>query len=120
MRKAMVFIFPDAGYFYMQPTFASQLCHYLNDKIGLPQGPTMRLLPTLFGDNGLVHSPGEVAFETRLELVYREMQKTAPEFISYFKNHFLGEIRDNLAVSQLSHLTGVIWPWTNKKIWQKR
>ncbi|GFO08150.1 hypothetical protein PoB_003465500 [Plakobranchus ocellatus] len=73
----------------------------------------MRLLSTIFGDNGLVHSTGEVVFETRLEIAYREMHKTAPEFISYFETHVLGKIRDNLAASQLSHLTDVSWPWTN-------
>lgn len=72
----------------------------------------MRLLSAIFGDNGLVHSTGEV-FETRLELSYREMQKTAPEFISYFETHVLGKIRDNLAASQLPHLADVSWPWTN-------
>ncbi|GFO17840.1 hypothetical protein PoB_004434500 [Plakobranchus ocellatus] len=41
------------------------------------------------------------------------MYKTAPEFISYFETHVLGKIRDNLAASQLSHLTDVCWPWTN-------
>ncbi|GFN80768.1 hypothetical protein PoB_000727400 [Plakobranchus ocellatus] len=113
MRNAMAFAFPDAGILTCNRHLRGNCVNYLTDKIGVPHGPKMSLWSTIFGANDLVHSTVKVVFETRLEIAYREMHKTAPEFISYFETHVLGKIRDNLAASQLSHLTDISWPWTN-------
>ena len=113
MRNAMAFAFPDAGMLTCSRHLRGNCVNYLTDKIGLPHGPKMRLLSTIFGENGLVHSTSEVVFETRLDVAYREMQKIAPGFIPYFESHVLDKIKDNLAASQLPHLADVSGSWTS-------
>ena len=112
MRNAMAFAFPDESMLTCNRHLRGNCANYLTDKIGVPHGPKLNILSAIFGDKGLIHSGSEVVFETRLELAYREMQKTAPEFRSYFETHVLGKIKDNLAASQLPHLADVSWPWT--------
>ena len=113
MRNAMAFAFPDAGMLTCNRHLRGNCVNYLTDKIGVPHGPKMRLLSAIFGDNGLVHSNGEVVFYIRLELAYREMQETAPQFISYFDTNVLSKIRNNLAASQLPHFADACRPWSN-------
>ena len=114
MRNAMAFAFPDAGMLTCNRHLRGNCVNYLTEKIGVPHASKMRLLSAIFGDYGLVHSAGEVVFLIiRLELAYREMQKTAPEFISYFDTNVLGKIRNNLAASQLPHLADACRPWSN-------
>ena len=68
----MAFAFPDAE---MLTCNRHLRVNYFTDKIGVPHAPKMRLLSAIFGDNGLVHSTGEVVFYIRLEVAYREMRR---------------------------------------------
>ena len=62
MRNAMAFAFPDAGMLTCNRHLRGNCVNYLTEKIGVPHASKMRLLSAIFGDNGLVHSTGEVVF----------------------------------------------------------